>query len=641
LSRLQRAHFCDGTINALVIERGRRQVARLTDLSISFIQRFVSRSLEFIDEEEIKDRGWSTSFLRYCVDMLGWFGLRPHSLQDFSHVRTSTSGSHGKRQWSHGTVTLALVHALRALTYTLDIAVVSFVGAHLEQFDEVYFARPHEPVYRIPCDADSTSSVMVYRRHFECLAGFLGDNPAWVFEVHERGHVIDLRRHLYLRASPNQLANVWGPVWRSEDLLPHGRTKFLLSKGFIVGWRHSASDPPLLPGEYFCHWTNNPISAAASPGLPRYINIPYLLIGAHPALEINRLCHMSQSNFHQHHWPRHHIFLNSWYLNSVSTPVALQSLGTSVIAKRRRGVTARDLICSTLVGQPLYHLRLLSDLYGVEISACTTCARRVPLVDILLSHTFRALASSLSWTRDQYEWQNFRHAVSSLEAKRLQGRLKLEADQFLKLVVGAWRDLPHHDDGRGYRALYADERGAYCIRMPDHYGWTQLLGDSLGTMALAAVERTCLECRPEGVACHSDLVHLLPKEQREHKHRSKHSRSVYSTAVALNRNAHLPLSLAPFRHTGVVTEAMVRAVLPGEVLDLGPHGRLKVLDHVRASEPHGYVLVTAWEEPGVKRWPGRAKEVFDGPARRVPFHAERIHFREGVKECVYVLVVSD
>ncbi|KAK1754028.1 hypothetical protein QBC47DRAFT_33470 [Echria macrotheca] len=287
LSRLQRAHFCDETINALVMERGRHQVARLTDLSISFIRRFVARSLEFIDGDEIRDHGWSTSFLRYCVDTLGWFGLRPHSLQDFSHshARTSSSGSHGnKRQWSHGTVNLALVHALRALAYTLDIAVVSFAGAHLEHFDDVYFARPHERhgIYQIPCDADSKSSVMIFRRHFECLAGFLGDHPAWVFEVHERGHVIDLSRNLYLRASPEELANVWGPVWRSEDLSPQGRTRFLLSRGLIVGWRHSSNDPPLLPGEYFCHWTDDPTEAASSsPCLPRYINIPYLFIGAH------------------------------------------------------------------------------------------------------------------------------------------------------------------------------------------------------------------------------------------------------------------------------------------------------------------------------------------------------------------------
>ncbi|KAK0721137.1 hypothetical protein B0H67DRAFT_578204 [Lasiosphaeris hirsuta] len=654
ISKLQRSHFCGRTINILVLEQNRPQVARLLDLSVSAIRTVISSALGFIERLDIFDLTRSTDFLRDCVDFLAWMGLRPRVLQEYQHDKGDGAYSRfSKRHWQYETVVSALLHALRAVTYTLDIAAVSFVGAHLEPFNQVYFAHPHETVYKIPCDAHATSFVCIHRRAFDCLAGMLGDTPAWVFETHERGQIPDVHHQkLYLHTSPEQLANIWGPVWRSEDRSSHGSSKYMLSRGFIVGGHSSPSSPAALSGEYLCHWTNNPRTVAGSPGLPRYNNMPSLLIGSHPALEDNRSCPTTMSEvrsmFRHHDWLQYlGAHASIWYLDSASVAVTAslpgQSLSSSasLIAKRRRGVTARDLICASLVAQPFHHLNLLAGLYGIQISGCTGNARRTPLFDMLFTRTMRELARThCPWTHDHKRWEHFRHVLEPLDETKMYractARQRLEYDRFLKLAIGTFKDLPRvHAGAECYHALYACTEGEYCVRIPtEHHKWTGLLADELTTMACPVVELCCLECQPGGLTC---------QHESHHQHRLGAPGSVYETAVWLNAAAVLPRGLKPFGRTGVVTGDMVRSVPVGETLDMGEHGRLRVLAHVRVAEPHGYVLVVE-RKKSAPRWPRKVKYFFQKVNRQIAlelYHAERIHLEERLGQCVYVLVVSD
>ncbi|KAM7205384.1 hypothetical protein V8F20_003153 [Naviculisporaceae sp. PSN 640] len=553
LRALQQAHYCSQTINLLVLEKARKEVVRLVEVTITVIQTFIGKAIRFVDRDDILSLSESGWLLGYCADILAWMEIRPRSLQQFrvdemggGRVR---SAEYYEREWGRGVVTSTLVHALRATAYILDIAVVSFVGAHLEPFDEVYFRRDHRhhesrrQFYKIPCDEHSTSSILVYPRQFDCLSGFLGQTPAWVFEAHERGQVLDLGRLLYLRTSPEQLANVWGPVWRAETAEKGGASRFMLSKGFLIGWHHSsARDPPMYEGEYFCHWTDDPSllfkDLHPSAGLPRYINIHYLLIGAHtiphqhPALELNKHCHTTSTETY-HQLQQHHELTNlgshfaEWYLGPSNIPISVDppggflGYGTELVFKRRQGTSCREAVCSKLVAQPWKYLGLLGDLYGVSISGCTGNAQRVRLLDVVLCPTMREFVGcQLPWVHDSDKWHYFRDLLlwnSSSEdksgspdyvhiSKHTTESQRYDYARYLKLAVGAIKDLPISSASDHIDAIYAYHGSEYRVRISpgeSECGWLGLLNDSLTSFSAPVVDgSSCLECRPGNIFCH-------------------------------------------------------------------------------------------------------------------------------------------
>ncbi|KAM7223043.1 hypothetical protein V8F06_001599 [Rhypophila decipiens] len=558
LRTLQQAHYCSQSINMLVLEKDRKDVVCLVDLTISVIRDFIAEAIQFIDHDDIVHLSTTGRLLGRCVNILTWMEIRPRVLQQFrldemgrGSVRST---DYYERVWSRGIVTSALIHALRATAYTLDIAVVSFIGAHLEPFDEVYFKHDHrhhhhdrrQEFYKIPCDEHVTSSIILCPRYFDCLSGFLGKNPAWVFETHEKGQPLYVGRPLYLRTSPEQLANVWGPLWRAETRERGGASRFMLSKGFLVGWHHSSTvDPRLDAEEYLCHWTNNPTVLAentkSAAGLPRYVNIKYLLIGAHTipeqqkkqhlALELNKHCPTTSTEiYHQLH--EHHELTKlgthfaEWYLGPSNMPISVDppggflGYGTELVFKRRQGTSCREAVCSKLVAQPWKYLGLLADLYGISISGCTGNAWRDRLLDVILSPTMREFVGcQLPWVLESDEWHHFRDLIlwhSSESNRRAPDYVHIsnhttesqryDYARYLKLSIGAIKDLPIHSASDHVDALFAYHGSEYQVSISQgesECGWLGLLNDSLTAFSAPIVEvSSCLECRPGGMFCH-------------------------------------------------------------------------------------------------------------------------------------------
>jgi len=112
---------------------------------------------------------------------------------------------------------LTTCYAMEALCSILDLAVVSFSGAHLEPFDEIYIGCTQK-VFKIPCDGQG-STILFRRRSLKCLSGYFHDRGVWSFEIVKTGSTADTNSlagislseaPLYLSATIEKFANVWG-----------------------------------------------------------------------------------------------------------------------------------------------------------------------------------------------------------------------------------------------------------------------------------------------------------------------------------------------------------------------------------------------------------------------------------------------
>lgn len=303
----------------------------------------------------------------------------------------------------------------RAISHGLDLAVISYCGAHVEGFDQRYLG----------CSLQSLSIYSTFfkdlgpgptfqRRTLKCLDGFLEGEQVWVLHTHGPPPEPLASQPLYLRTTIEAFADVWGPVWKTNPInQPKTVIRFNAGLGFIVPWsRPVDTDPAPLHDEIHCHWTADedaiPSANGSVPDTP-YQN--YLIGGVAPSVTTNADCPLS-AEFKTYHM-RCNGYLkpfgtreSSKYRDSETLQVQFGSFGIGTgyqrQYKRRSKVTWKAQLVEAWKMEPDRRTpEVLETWSGLEVSACSSNARRRRLLRILGSETMRNYLGNC-----QFEWSD-------------------------------------------------------------------------------------------------------------------------------------------------------------------------------------------------------------------------------------------
>jgi hypothetical protein len=587
LKRMKQANYCSETFNIMVLEKQRPNVARLVGISLNSVTVFSDKVANLLLREGNLSLHQARAFLRSCYDFLLAIDLDIPAFQD-SYGYYSAGNIWYSYVRSREAVLSAIMYATRVIGYLLDIATVSFCGAHLEPFDEVYFDKI-SPIshYRLPCDAQC-AAIDLQLRTFQCLEGFLQGRQVWVFSSTEVDYTdVFPNKPLYLSTTPDEFANVWGPMWKSTSPRDLGTTlRYMVSPGFIIPWSRTPGQPALLPNEVHCHWTKDSYYIDSILSQTIHGRIERLLIGAHSTLLKNRSCRPNKRDFFsimsrkmalkdlgfKHgSWAIGPVNVSAAVNTSALLPVSITgTVGTTITKKPQKSL--RELLCTAIVADPDdVVIQYLNEYCGVEISACTGHARRIPFSQVLGSQTMREyLHLRVQWSssdRDKYfralQKPNSKSAVYCLYLHGSDDQKK-NYDVALKLSIAALAET--RVKSSQLRALWALDGRAYIVsfKMSDHE-WAGLLTDTLTTCSLVIVNQTCLECSTT-VTRHRPEVPIGKP-------------TVFETTLVINPEARLPPGLEILRNSpNRLSELQISSRLrKGDTFDIKDHGRVRVL----------------------------------------------------------------
>jgi hypothetical protein len=335
---------------------------------------------------------------------------------------------------------------------TIDLAVLSYAGAHIERFDKKFLEQEVESIIlprRFTYHDEVLSSICrsmpdcacltarLSRRRLQCMDAFLGSEMPWVF--HCEGSLQLPSERLYLSTSVETLTDLWGPCWK---ILSHPSSneikQYDIGNGMILPW--TMDDPSLEistqidPPEVFCHWIpskawNENEVQRCQIGLKRCHFLPTdtLLIGAvyDSGLQVNNKCILSlarlldikskladQNALRHTNVSRSKRYIDSYTAQIQVSPISFVSGAAQANYKRRKGETMKDALLDNWRHDnwnPLY----LEFYGGVEVSLCSRNARRKRLLGILSSDTMVNYLNAIS-----FSWVSERCRIAYLKALR-------------------------------------------------------------------------------------------------------------------------------------------------------------------------------------------------------------------------------
>ena len=340
--------------------------------------------------------------------------------------------------------TVAPQYIWRSTAHFLDLAVLSYVGAHTENIGETYLQTPissftaseHSTPTGDQRDEDCGSEKYIYmkQRKLQCLDQFLRQKYVWVFHA---GAAITSDQRLCLSTDADALADIWGPMWKTKsDPSAHEVSRYNIGNGFIVPWsRNSSTDPKprshaVGQMEVFCHWIPSRnwdetlVSQHQSNLLSKqFLETDMLLIGADVKnrLVVNDDCHMSlnrklkikeawKNKCNLRHIgtrkPRREKDSQSYQVQA--SAMGFVTVGSTVSYKRSDGFDMKD----ALIERWRNGTRKIQELEvwgGVEVSLCTQNARRRTLRHLLGCSGMRNYLRGISfkWHDDDCERQYF------------------------------------------------------------------------------------------------------------------------------------------------------------------------------------------------------------------------------------------
>jgi len=337
----------------------------------------------------------------------------------------------------------SMLVTLYATVETLGLAVVSYSGTHIRNFNESDPSTGHR-AFMLPAmdledeDIKATSIISFRRRRLMCMDAFLGNREVWVFQ---EGSDVSRNEPLWLSTGIEELNDLWGPCWKSvRDAEPDQIQSIEIGNGCILPWYngygHRPEDnlssflPPLGWNEVYSHWipSNDWDDAAVQKGqqfLERkyFIESSRFLIGASPytGLAINASCKPSKADLV---WKKTRLeeknalripktsyarrFKDSHsYQITANIPIA-GSHTQALSYKRQEGLDRKSALVERWrnnSGNP----GELEDFSGVEVSICTQNACRMRLLSILGSDTMRDYLHGIAfaWPTKRFESDYF------------------------------------------------------------------------------------------------------------------------------------------------------------------------------------------------------------------------------------------
>jgi hypothetical protein len=551
---MNEVNYCGEAINALFVDSKRPHVAYLQSIAEADIEK-----LSFVYQYYLDTLGTREAFklLEHCFAFLDVYSLTWPSLRDVVQVFHATS---------QDILHYSLLYASRAVSRFLDLAAISYCGAHLESIDEKYLDITLDQ-FSIPCDT-TRMSITMKRRSLLCLGGYLRDEPVWVFQTVEEAPLRS-EEALYVSTTLDDFADVFGPVWQTNESKSSSTVlKYNVGKGFIIPWTRFGRDPIPLEGEVFCHWTEDVDDLEGAENFPR--SYDRLLIGASTYLTRNPRCSTTTSTFtrEMRMKKRCRVFGTSYpskYRDSQTAQVGISGYGLaanySEQFKIHKGVTLKDNVVGAWTSnEGERDINLIKNYYGVEISACTDNARRRTLFQILQSTTMRRYLKGNSEIR-RSELDRYFTALDGAEVDIFISRYKKHRKAFAKILSKCFGVLKGTgtDSKHCLTAFWYPEQGnTYAVEYPNsNHRWTGLLADSPDTCTFAIVTDLCLELSDGNPAC-------------QDRYEASSCPGVLETSVIINPAA-LPVTASGRRRNRTL-------VLPdGYRFDLHKAGSLKMI----------------------------------------------------------------
>jgi hypothetical protein len=436
LTVLQENGYCGSNFSVLVTDDTRSGVVRLVSVQIQTIldlaKSFIDILNTFPSNISIKDPDLSEKVYSF-VDK-----------QEAEHSLT-------KRCWellvNMGIISLHVrVSHEPGVIWTLtaqaiELAIISYAGAHIERFDESLLGRettftllPRRIYYDNTLTTISqsfpthTSCIIEFsRRKLQCMDSFLNGKQPWVF--HSQRPYTNVSERLYLSTNIKSLTDLWGPSWKiAGDTTPNEIKQYNIGNGAIIPWSLDSSDSTCRPtptsSEVFCHWisTRNwkdrEVERHQTSLKRRYfLSTDTLLIGARSdyGLLVNEKCVPSMdriSRFKTKLWEQQalrppNVSRAKRYIDSHAVQIQGSAMGffsgsSQVTYKRRSGHTMKDVLVERW-RQGLRNPIDLEAYSGLEVSLCSRNARRRRLLNILSSNTMVNYLHgiSFSWISDR------------------------------------------------------------------------------------------------------------------------------------------------------------------------------------------------------------------------------------------------
>lgn len=596
---LQRARYCGDSINIIVGDQQRHNVACLVGIKFAEIVHFISWFEHFYREHEER-RDASLNHLKGCLHECSSFlerlGLDFYPFHDRYDRHDLRRGGEYEIISSRNALLSKIFYSTRAIAMVLDLGVISFSGAHLRPFDQALFEDRAES-YLIPCDTKQASIVLRQWR-LGCLEGFCLENPVWVFSVHgsktsSRTPLSRINETWYLSATPEEFASIWGPMWKyASKRHPDAILWYLVSPGFLIPGHWSVGCPEILEGEVLCHWTNDPAELNEDESFPSRQRYPRLLIGADMfKLSKNIGCRLDPTSFSSKMDDENRLRIlgtscTRWVWSdkitaqlSASASLGPASFGLSLSRdfQRKKGMTAKENLRVKMATEPGKHLPFLWKSLGVEISACTGNARRLTLIELLGTNTISKYLkhdTGLHWGPGDFDkWLDALAPKSVKEfckryaeaSRRNGGRLARHFDDALKLAFSALSYTGLH--GSSIDAFWEYKGDPLTIEISKwDQKWAGMLSDDEIKCALVVVSETCLQCTAANLLCR--VRHPRPFSEEL---------SVFETRLVLNYLGKVPPALASFQRYHRWTPEMIKALKPGDKFEMRPSGVLRVI----------------------------------------------------------------
>ncbi|KAL4755606.1 uncharacterized protein BDW70DRAFT_165323 [Aspergillus foveolatus] len=545
-----------------------------------------------------------------------------------------------------------LVALASVIAKFIDLAIVSFSGAHLEPFDEKFLGVSNIAVSL--CD-----SLVLHRRSLSCLDECLGRQPVWVFEDvgPERPNAW---YPMYVSTTISDLHDIWGPVWVSLPVVEGKEERksqppwsgpvvsYNIGRGRIIPWQQQRDEPEAIDNEFLAHWTTNECDLNNVSAFPPSSREPRFLIGA-TRLSVNESCGLKVDQWTLSVRSFQRLEVPGTRASKREQDAQTFTIGYNAFGvtagyqeqwKRRSGSTLKDRALVSWINEPeARNPSIMADHLAVEISACSGNARRQRLIRILACQTIRNYLRSimLIWDHTEAEELYFR-ALKDRNARAFEKLYLARPDLrgcFGRAVARSLDVLLHTgvDSNFCLRALWSPTLQAptnsleqslldaapslrlWSVAFPhESTKWSGLLIDTINSCTVAVVTDQCLVLRTrrcsEKFGCKNNPLNPYNKDDTVQKPKPQ---SLLETALCVNDKAHIPCSLHK-------TSGGRWDLKRGAEFDLGASGRLRFLGPVHGTRG----LLMKWSAPGaafgITQW-FRERLMKGGP---MPYHWERI-----------------
>ena len=604
LRTLQSRGFCSYEFSMLAIDPSRHDVVRLIPIDIKRIQ-------QLLEEIESVLRKVADFAMQTPSSTISSQVLLQQALKEHDDLLLSIPCSMGFLDTlglvlaipSVARTNLSILAVLRLVVNTIDLAVASYAGAHLDRFDEKYLGEDVAVIDVLDPFAQSYKvqipSIKLRRCQLQCLDMFHKSQFVWVFsssdwEPHAR---------LLLSTKIEDFADIWGPLWKVVNpKVPNSYTRYTVGNGYIYKWKPHVATTSLLENETLCHWVSNTTIECGPEGLSSTEQLIFsdrldedfdgnenLLIGAVAAgseiLASNRdcKCNVSRSRSVLHEKGRVQmlgVVQEHTYKDSETHQLQVGHSGINASAARqykRRGQSLKQAFVELWTTTPeIRDPQRLQDYCGLEISLCTQNAQRVQLGRILGFSSMYKYLRSFSWTTDGAKQAYFdslkRFREDGIALQQSWERHDQYREDFGLAVLVCLKALEktgiNHNGQLGvFLSSEVTARPELIAMEREEHDWIGILKDSEDSCCMALIGDECLEFRyRDGAKC------------------GRSGRSVLRTALVINRrNKPSGIKRKPYSQgiTGNWTERWSVRGLNDPDIWLGTHGTLRLQSHLR------------------------------------------------------------